>query len=68
MKRVRRSKHPVNTYNFYLAEIYFDLGDLEHSKDHYEKSVFLFEKETFNPSLLNLSKLKFYYNDLSHHF
>jgi tetratricopeptide (TPR) repeat protein len=42
---------------FYLGEIYFDIGEYEKSDKHYSKAIWLFECNRSSPSTANLAKL-----------
>jgi tetratricopeptide (TPR) repeat protein len=41
----------------YLGEAYFEIGDLDNSKDHYEKAISLAKRNRLHPSWINLNKL-----------
>jgi class 3 adenylate cyclase/tetratricopeptide (TPR) repeat protein len=42
---------------FNLSEVYFELGQYQKARDHYNKAALLFEKSGFIPSLKNLAKI-----------
>jgi tetratricopeptide (TPR) repeat protein len=42
---------------FYLGEIYFDIGEYEKSDTHFSKAIWLFEQNRSSPSTANLAKL-----------
>jgi class 3 adenylate cyclase/tetratricopeptide (TPR) repeat protein len=54
----RINLHSWNGANqFFLGDIYFEMGDFSKSKEHYEKGIWVWERNRMVPSWANLAKV-----------
>jgi tetratricopeptide (TPR) repeat protein len=42
---------------FYLGEIYYDIGEYQRAEEHYRKAIWLFQQNRSSPSTANLAEL-----------